>query len=184
MTGFWDGSGISWTICKQSAPCSTDYPTNNSSLSFYRPDALPAAQPTASKHWRHKEKEVKLKLELLRKVSFGWIKRTNKIRNFITMKLELFYGSVAFSALTLLVLHQEQHWPVKIERWGVGGVICGARCRLFAYGSADATAIPKPRHLLPHLNSRLVLPFWYRLTQVVLEKRPLNGYSISSYSMV
>jgi len=24
-------------------------------LSFYRPDALPAAQPTASKHWRHKE---------------------------------------------------------------------------------------------------------------------------------
>jgi len=22
-------------------------------LSFYRPDALPAAQPTASKHWRH-----------------------------------------------------------------------------------------------------------------------------------
>ena len=20
MTGFWDGSGISWTICKQSAP--------------------------------------------------------------------------------------------------------------------------------------------------------------------
>jgi len=131
-----------------------------------------------------KEKEVKLKLELLRKVSFGWIKRTNKIRNFITMKLELFYGSVAFSALTLLVVHQEQHWPVKIERWGVGGVICGARCRLFAYGSADATAIPKPRHLLPHLNSRLVLPFWYRLTQVVLEKRPLNGYSISSYGMV
>jgi len=26
----------------------------SSSLSFYRPDALPAAQPTASKHWRHK----------------------------------------------------------------------------------------------------------------------------------
>jgi len=23
----------------------------------------------------------------------------------------------------------------------------------------------------------LVLPFWYRLTQVVLEKRPLNGCS-------
>ena len=26
-------------------------------------------------------------------------------------------------------------------------------------------------------TSRLVLPFWYRLTQVVLEKRPLNGCS-------
>ena len=27
-----------------------------------------------------------------------------------------------------------------------------ARCRLFAYGPADATAIPKPHHLFPHLN--------------------------------
>ena len=26
-------------------------------------------------------------------------------------------------------------------------------------------------------KSRLVLPFWYRLTQVVLEKRPLNRCS-------
>jgi len=26
---------------------------STSPLSFYRPDALPAAQPTASKHWRH-----------------------------------------------------------------------------------------------------------------------------------
>jgi len=46
------GSGISWTICK-SAPCSRQI-TNTPPLSFYRPDALPAAQPTASKHWRHK----------------------------------------------------------------------------------------------------------------------------------
>ena len=29
------------------------------------------------------------------------------------------------------------------------------------------------------VKSRLVLPFWYRLTQVVLEKRPLNGCSCS-----
>ena len=28
---------------------------------------------------------------------------------------------------------------------------------------------------LAPIKSRLVLPFWYRLTQVVLEKRPLNG---------
>ena len=46
------GSGISWAICK-SAPCSrqTTTPTPHHSV-FYRPDALPAAQPTASKHWR------------------------------------------------------------------------------------------------------------------------------------
>ena len=31
----------------------TDNHTNTSSLHFYRPDALPDAKPTASKHWRH-----------------------------------------------------------------------------------------------------------------------------------
>jgi len=44
------GSGISWAICK-SAPCSRQItiPAPHYSV-FYRPDALPAAQPTASKH--------------------------------------------------------------------------------------------------------------------------------------
>ena len=46
------GSGISWAICK-SAPCSRQITTPAPHYSvFYRPDALPAAQPTASKHWR------------------------------------------------------------------------------------------------------------------------------------
>ena len=47
------GSGISWVICK-SAPRSRQItmPAPHHSV-FYRPDALPAAQPTASKHWRH-----------------------------------------------------------------------------------------------------------------------------------
>jgi len=31
----------------------TDKHASTSPLSFYRPDALPAAQPTVSKHWRH-----------------------------------------------------------------------------------------------------------------------------------
>ena len=44
-------SGISWTICKQSAPRSRQIttPTPQSSLSVYRPGALPDAQPTVSK---------------------------------------------------------------------------------------------------------------------------------------
>jgi len=50
IMGFWDGSGISWTICKQSAYWST--PTPYQSI-FYRPHALPDAQPTESKYWRH-----------------------------------------------------------------------------------------------------------------------------------
>ena len=46
------GSSISWAICK-SAPSfrQITMPTPHHSV-FYRPDALPAAQPTASKHWR------------------------------------------------------------------------------------------------------------------------------------
>jgi len=46
------GSGISWAICK-SAPRFRQIitPTPHHSV-FYRPDALPAAQPTASKHSR------------------------------------------------------------------------------------------------------------------------------------
>ena len=43
------GSGISWAICK-SAPCSRQTTTPAPHRCFYRPDALPAAQPTASKH--------------------------------------------------------------------------------------------------------------------------------------
>jgi len=31
----------------------TDNYASTSPLSFYRPDFLPVAQPTASKHWRH-----------------------------------------------------------------------------------------------------------------------------------
>ena len=43
-------SGISWNICK-SAPRSRQITTPAPHYSvFYRPDALPAAQPTASKH--------------------------------------------------------------------------------------------------------------------------------------
>ena len=47
------GSGISWAICK-SAPRTRQItmPAPHSSV-FYRLDALPAAQPTVSKHWRH-----------------------------------------------------------------------------------------------------------------------------------
>jgi len=45
------GSGISWAICK-SAPRSRHITTPAPRLNFYRPDALPAAQPTVSKHWR------------------------------------------------------------------------------------------------------------------------------------
>ena len=44
-------------------------------------------------------------------------------------------------------------------------VVVVARCRLFAYGPADATATPIPRHLLRHLN-----PDWFYLSGTSLPR--------------
>jgi len=104
----------------------------------------------------------------------------------------------AFSALTLLSGCQEEHpacenWVMRCWcRW----YLCGARCRLFAYDPADASGNPisavsfwtyvklasRIISSLALYESRLVSPFWYWLTRVVLEKRSLNGCSSSSSS--
>ena len=73
----------------------------------------------------------------------------------------------------LLAGRQEGHPACKklvVGCWR--GYLSGARCRL-AYGPADATAT----HCMSFasVKSRLVLPFWYRLTWVVPDKGPLNG---------
>ena len=50
------GGSTSWAI-RKSAPHSRQITTLASHHSiFYRPDALPATQPTASKHWQHARK--------------------------------------------------------------------------------------------------------------------------------
>jgi len=98
------------------------------------------------------------------------------------------YTTAAFSALTLMTGHQQEHPACKKLNDEVLVWLSdpsAARCRLFAYGSVDATAIPKPPSSPASFKSTLVLPFWYWITQAVLEKRPLNGCSsISSYTRV
>jgi len=65
-----------------------------------------------------------------------------------------------------------------MDRWGVRVVICleqGADCLVQLM-----PLHPKTPLFLASFKSRLVLPFWYQFTQgVVLEKRPLIGYSSS-----
>ena len=57
-----NSSGISWAICK-SAPRSRQITTPAPHQSvFYRPDALPAAQPTASKHWRTRSNQIQSRM--------------------------------------------------------------------------------------------------------------------------
>ena len=76
-----------------------------------------------------------------------------------------------FSALTLLVGRQERH-PVckKLS----GGVLAW----LSVWRKVQTCIWPSWCHChslsLVSVKSRLVLPFWYRLTRVVPEKRPLN----------
>ena len=57
-----------------------------------------------------------------------------------------------------------------------------------AHDPTDATVSPNPIISclinFASLKSRLVLRFWYQLTQIVLEKMPLNGCSSSSSSLL
>ena len=76
------------------------------------------------------------------------------------------------SALTMLVGRQERHPACKKQS---GGVLAW----LSVWSEVQTCIWPSWCHChslsLAPVKSRLVLPFWYRLIQVVPEKRPLNG---------
>ena len=78
----------------------------------------------------------------------------------------------AFSALTLLVGWQEGHPACKKLNSGV-------LAWLSVWSEVQTCIWPSGFHChslsLASAKSRLVLPFWYRLTQVVSDKGPLNG---------
>jgi len=89
--------------------------------------------------------------------------------------------SSAFSALKMLVGQQEGHPASKKLS---GGVLAW----LSVLSEMQTCIQPSWRHChslsLASVKSRLVLPFWYRLTQVVLDKGPLNGcVCVSSASL-
>jgi len=96
---------------------------------------------------------------------------TKKVKQiWILLKQEIV--SVAFSALTLLVGRQEGHPACKKTR--VVGVVW-----LSVWSKVQTCIWLSWCHCrslsLAPVKSRLVLPFWYRLTWVVPEKGPLNG---------
>ena len=79
---------------------------------------------------------------------------------------------LVFSALTLLVGRQKGHPACKkTEWWGAGVVIC------LEQGADLHTArlMPQPLAVSCFSKIQIGLPFWYRLTRVVLDKWPLNG---------
>ena len=93
--------------------------------------------------------------------------------------LVLFFSASAFSALALLVGHEKEHMSCKKlcdEVW-----VCG-------YLSDCLHVVqlmplhPKTPSSLASFNSKLFFNFWYQLTHIVLEKKPLNGCNSSSSS--
>jgi len=113
--GFWDGSGVSWTICWQFAPHTEQITTPTPHHSSFRGRTLFLMLSVLWCCWLHGRKGIH---------------------------------------------------PVK--NWAVGcwhGYLSGARCRLACHCHPLSLASVK---------SRLVLPFWYRLTWVVPEKRAVK----------
>ena len=89
----------------------------------------------------------------------------------------LTYVLVSLQCFDTMVGRQEEH--LACENWVMRcwrGYLPEARCRLFTY-MTQLMSLPSPLSLAL-FTSRLVLPFW--LTEVVLEKRSLNGRSSSS----
>ena len=71
-------------------------------------------------------------------------------------------------------------WPVDIVWWCVGVVICLERGVDCLHMVQLMPLHPRTPSSLASFKFTLILPFWYRLSQVFLEKRPLNGWSSSS----
>ena len=91
--------------------------------------------------------------------------------NFLFSRVTFLLCFTAFSALTLLVGRQEEQLARKKLSDGTGVVIC-LEC-----GANDLLMVqlmPLPPIISCFSKTQNGLPFWCRLTQVVLEKMPLN----------
>jgi len=88
------------------------------------------------------------------------------------LRYAMYFWFYAFSALMLLVGWQEGHPACKKLS---GGVLAW----LSVWSEVQTCIWPSWCHChslsLASVKSTLVLPFWYLLTQVVPDKRPLNG---------
>ena len=153
----------------------TDNHTSTPPLSFYRLDALPAAQP-----WQSTEGEqcniCKQSAENLSCSPNNEKQHKTSLitENYLCNLTDILSNSFSLPSVLWRCWLGSRKNIRPAKNWAVGcwrGYLSGARCRL-AYGPADATATHC--HLLQQ-KSRLVLRFWCRLTRVVLDIGPLNG---------
>ena len=68
-------------------------------------------------------------------------------------------------------------WHVKIEWWGVDVLICLEQGAVFLHMVQLMLLHPTTPSSLASFKSRLVVPFCYWLTQLVMEKKPLHTHT-------
>ena len=109
------GSSISWAICK-SAPRSRQITTPAPHHSvFYRPDAHPAAQPTASKHWRHTILQSyidNLSTEFANYNKCRWLLENSSVHKCVLLEV---WNTLACSILAVMQsLYQKPFWLSRV----------------------------------------------------------------------
>ena len=148
------GSGISWAVCK-SAPRSRQ--TTTPLLFFYRPDALPAAQPTASKHWRHCTNLFIITAAAATTtsavcVAWAWLP--------------------AWSQLCAVQCHWQTAdvWAGPARQWS--GLVSSDMCRNTRVAPAAGNDVAPPSHTAPTrhtcTHTDMLLTFFIRITFVTL----------------
>jgi len=111
------GSGISWAICKvASRSWQITTPAPHHSV-FYRPDALPAAQPTASRHWRQLSYIAFQGIFRLfqNKATLLWIKKyfchgTSTIASIVNLVRPITAASLSHWAFTFVYCPTRRFW--------------------------------------------------------------------------
>ena len=72
---------------------------------YYRPDALPAAQPTASKHWRHRNSWQKSVVCCRKLWCTNWLLSADSISHFCQLWVSIFIGISWFLFTNDLLLY-------------------------------------------------------------------------------
>ena len=105
------GSGISWAICKSALwPRHITIPASHHSV-FYRLDALPATQPTTSKHWRQLLLLI-LHVLVIKKVHNNCIKKTTLTYHWVKKML---HGSCKIKILLISIQINIQHDDINTD---------------------------------------------------------------------
>jgi len=168
------GSGISWAICK-SAPYSrvqTDNHTSTPPLCFYKPDALPVAEPTASKHWRQDYSQNGQKCWILQQTDHILVRKQmytiyKKYRKCAQLPASTAFCNCIEFSLHLVVSYTLSHYDWLTELW-------------FNFPFHEKVIF---RHFPSHFGFYLINKSYYNKTRHVSAKQKMLSYKTTISSL-